>query len=117
MDRGRWPFCADRPISLQGGIPAGDGDGNDNGDDQNNDNRRRGKADPADRGDNDATIRVTLPSAVMRISGGYPNVDTSFSVNAATRQQLQTVIFTSTNPFTNLVELRGLKASFSQQPN
>jgi hypothetical protein len=113
--RGRWPFRADCPISLQGGIPAGDGDGD--GDDHNNDNERRGKADPTDRGDNDAGNRVTLPSAVMRIPGQYPNEDTSFSVNAATRQQPQTVISTPTNPFANPAELRALKSSFSQQPN
>jgi hypothetical protein len=112
--RGRWPFRPDRPISLpikwQRWIhyPADDDD-----DDHNNNEQHR-SPDPAKE-----VATRDIPSAVMRmpplLTAHQPlNEDTSFSANAATRQE---PTFTPTNLFANPAKLRAMKSSFSQQPN
>ena len=119
--RGRWPFRADRPISLpinwQVWIPPNNDDDDPTDDGDINDN-----PDGADGGSNDAATRDTLPSAMLRSPPMFTpnsvsdhNDDNSFSVNTATRQQPQT--FTPTNPFANPAELQAMKRSFAQQPN
>lgn len=127
--RGRWPFRADRLISLPiqwqrwihalaptGATAADDDDGDD--DSNNNNNEQHGSLDPAGE---DAAHNI-LPSAVMQMpplipdSGfNHQNEDTSFPVNATTRQQPQT--FTPTNLFANPAKLQAIKHSFSQEPN
>jgi len=103
--RGRWPFRADRPISLpidwQKWVSAVDDD------DDDHNNEQHGNPDPAERGGND------VPDSGF--NHRRLNEDTSISASAATRQEPQT--FTPTNPFANPAELHAMKHSFSQQPN
>ena len=81
-------------------------DHNDNDNDDHNNNEKHGSPDPVEAVAT-RNILPRMPLLLAPYSGQRLNEGTSFSSNAATRQQPRT--FTPTNPFANPEKLYAMK--------